>query len=150
MIKSWYHLFIALSFSLCVNMVSADEYLTYSEASFSDEVQFVLDSPDSSAKKSAPLSNQPAPILDTTSSHYFLSLSRKLVSTDKCADQGLKPEYFLLIAFLSPPLLDMATQAQRPPTTQEHWASHFNYSRSRLSGWKEANTLYSQGHIRPS
>ncbi|MDO6688080.1 MULTISPECIES: hypothetical protein [unclassified Agarivorans] len=150
MLRYWYQLFIALLFSLCVNMVSADEYLSHSEKWHDVETPLVLEEAVFTHPESAPLTDEHGPLLNSTSGHYFLSISRKLVSTDNCADQGVVPEYFLLIAFLSPPLLQLATQAQRPLATQLHWTSHTAQSRSRLSGWKEANTLYSQKHTRPS
>ncbi|WP_220718454.1 hypothetical protein [Agarivorans litoreus] len=97
-----------------------------------------------------PLSDEQEPYLNSLSAGYFLSSSRRVMSNDNRADQGAAPEYVLLIAFLTPPLLALATKAQRPPASQLHWTSHASSCSSRISCWKDANTLYSQKHSRPS
>ncbi|MGF1749908.1 MULTISPECIES: hypothetical protein [Vibrio] len=81
-------------------------------------------------------------------SPYFLSVSRRAISDTHCAEYGTSPDYLLLIAFLPPPLLEMATKPTTILSTQMHWTSRVSASPSRLSGWKDANTLYSHQHAR--
>ncbi|MCL9777295.1 hypothetical protein [Vibrio methylphosphonaticus] len=86
--------------------------------------------------------------LNDNISPFFLSVSRRIISDTNCSEYRADPEYLLLIAFLPPPLLEMATKPATILSTQMHWTSRVSASPSRLSGWKDANTLYSHQHAR--
>ncbi|MGF1722499.1 hypothetical protein L4D20_20940 [Vibrio kyushuensis] len=74
---------------------------------------------------------------------YFLSATRRILSADNCVGFDIEPEYFLLVAFSPPLLLEIAKQQVATPEKSLHWTSHIT-TKSRLSGWKESNTIYSQ------
>ncbi|WP_133126122.1 hypothetical protein [Vibrio sp. 10N.286.49.B3] len=80
---------------------------------------------------------------------YFLASTNRIISSDHCAGQGTEPDYHLLISFLSPYLLGIATSATDLPSPLFHWTSNIRLS-SRLSGWKESNLLYTHQHTRHS
>ncbi|WP_163132553.1 hypothetical protein [Agarivorans sp. Alg241-V36] len=151
MLKACCHFFIALIFSVCTYTVSAGEHLANDDSLSGVGISCLVQEPvssDACQAASQSLPDEPGPLLNTQSTQFFLSISRRVVSTDNCADQGIAPSYYLLVAFLPPPLLAMATQAQHPEPTQSHWTGHASSSPSRLSAWKEANTLYSHIHTR--
>ncbi|PFG58063.1 hypothetical protein ATG66_0593 [Vibrio sp. ES.051] len=90
------------------------------------------------------------------SDSYYLHIKRDLLALVSCrrtsASDGVlsssfKPNYFLLVAFLPPPLLALAWQT--PPLPLNGYES-FKSQRSlyRLSGRKEANLLYVFTHGR--
>ncbi len=93
--------------------------------------------------------NEEGSSLTNHSSHYFISIQRRITSIDRCATQGVEPTYHLLVAFNPPPLLELAMQPKRPVAQQLHWTNQLTAHSSRISGWKESNLLYSHIHGKP-
>ncbi|MGY5453360.1 hypothetical protein ACVFI8_20800 [Agarivorans sp. MS3-6] len=79
-------------------------------------------------------------------SSYFLNSLRRVESSDHCAAYGVSPDYFLLFALLPPLLFELAQLASPIQKTQFHWTANVSTTRSRISGWKEANTLYTHNN----
>ncbi|MCJ2376932.1 hypothetical protein LNL84_08800 [Vibrio sp. ZSDZ34] len=79
---------------------------------------------------------------------YFASLLRRVMSGDNCATLGVKPDYYLLIAFMPPQLLASALSTIELPESTLYWVNSNATSPSRLSGWKDSNALYAHDHAR--
>lgn len=84
------------------------------------------------------------------SESYYLHIKRELFglvscrrtsATDGVLSSDFTPDYFLLIAFSSPPLLELAKQASRLPL-DSYGGLMSQRSLYRLSGRKEANLMY--------
>lgn len=110
---------------------------------------FIQDELSNSADDLGTPENEEGSSLTNHSSHYFISIQRRITSIDRCATQGVEPVYHLLIAFNSPPLLELAMQPKRPEALHLHWTNQAGTNWSRLSGWKESNLLYAQIHGKP-
>lgn len=90
------------------------------------------------------------------SESYYLHIKRELFglvscrrtsATDGVLSSDFTPDYFLLIAFSSPPLLELAKQASRLPL-DSYGGLMSQRSLYRLSGRKEANLMYVFTHGR--
>ncbi|MDO6677590.1 hypothetical protein [Shewanella sp. 4_MG-2023] len=99
-----------------------------------------------SATMTSPATEQP--LVDNIDNFNFLNELRRVVSSDNRAGLGKIPNYYLLVAFMEPVLLDSASTAIATPKFVEHWTSKITRSTSRVSGWKDGNSLYSHYHIR--
>lgn len=87
---------------------------------------------------------------------YYLHIKRELLAlvscrrtsaTDGVLSSNFTPDYFLLVAFSSPPLLELAKQASRLPL-DGYGGLMSKRSLYRLSGRKEANLMYVFTHGR--
>lgn len=70
------------------------------------------------------------------------TLARRAIVDIAQPEQYNNPRYYLLVEFTPPQLLANATQIEPLCSQQQHWTSHISQQCSRLSGWKEANSLY--------
>lgn len=150
MLKRCYHLLITLLITVCAHTVIAGEHVTFDSATsdnhaitaltFSEENTNVIDSN----------TDDEGSVLNDNLGPYFLSTSRRIIEDGHGSAVNTAPDYFLLIAFLTPKLLDVAMEPSPLISPQSHWTSSARYASSRLSGWKEANTLYVQKHARQS
>ncbi|MCG9625584.1 hypothetical protein L1D34_12105 [Vibrio mediterranei] len=141
MVKHWYRLFLALMIAVCTHTVSADEYLTPNTSNLANTFITVDLSTTPSDDFNAPTDDSGS-ILNDYMGPLFLSSSRRVISDSWDADQKAAPDYHLLIAFLAPPLLALATRSTSLIPPQRHWTSRTQSAPSRVAGWKEANTLY--------
>ncbi|MGF1697031.1 hypothetical protein L4C54_15290 [Vibrio lamellibrachiae] len=164
MLKRSYQLFIMFYLSLCAQLVTAGVYtedknvnLNFNDSQVTANELHNAQSRDFFSER---LTSEPLTIevedsqddgftLFDTDIPHFLSATRRIVSDDNCVGHDIKPEYFLLVAFLPPALLDIAKASTVIPKPSFHWTSRVTSS-SRLSGWKESNLIYSQQHSRLS
>ncbi|MCK6264514.1 hypothetical protein KP803_14635 [Vibrio sp. ZSDE26] len=164
MLKRISHLFAMLTLLLCSNIVMAGAYtqinsidaaLSTNQISLNETSvnQYdVTQSIDERTEKSTPetdgFEDDGFTLFDNEIPH-FLSSTRRIVSDDNCVGHNVEPEYFLLVAFSPPPLLELAKSSIVIPNVAFHWTSQVSSS-SRLSGWKESNLIYSQRHSKHS
>lgn len=144
----------ALTVSLCSYMVIAQEYPTSGNRvlDLSQQQQmFILkadDQPCHYAQSNIITQEDERSISNDGNNTFILNALRRVISHDHRATLGVKPEYHLLVAFLPPPLLQLAVKAISVPDAISHWTSHASYPSSRLAGWKEGNILYTHNHSR--
>lgn len=131
---------------MCTHTVSAGEHPTFESSHVSHVVYQVLEGDTSGASTSLVEmhSNDNGTILDDDLRLYVLSTSRRTINGEIEGKVDFSPEYSLLVAFQVPQLLEIANQPQILTSPQLHWTSRAISPASRISGWKEANTLYSQ------
>ncbi|WP_241790496.1 hypothetical protein [Vibrio genomosp. F10] len=164
MLKRYYQLFILIALSLCSHIVTAQECMDFSgnqsavyvnlseNCEAGDQMNQESDTGNANAKAKTD-TNDPISLGDdgfTFNDHnepYATSFVRRIISADNCASNGIEPSYYLLVAFLSPVLLDIARSDVQLPDPSTHWTS-FTLASSRLSGWKETNALYTHQHSR--
>lgn len=150
MVKRWYYLFIALILAVCTHAVAASEYPSFNTNKVHSQAFLTLDLAAETSHVIDPASEEEGSVLNDNLGPYFLSASRRIINDGHGTALNAAPDYFLLIAFLTPPLLELATQSSALIPPQHHWTSKNRYASSRLSGWKEANTLYTHKHTRHS
>ncbi|MFA0087128.1 hypothetical protein [Vibrio sp. 10N.261.51.F12] len=146
--KRFYQLFIAIIITMCTHFVSADEYVTFEPSSLESSISFALEENSVLDEFSDSMTDEDGSVLNDSAGPLFLSVSRRAITDATQSVQGLIPDYYLLIAFLPPPLLKIATTATSMTSPQLHWTSRISSAPSRLSGWKDANTLYTHQHAR--
>ena len=78
----------------------------------------------------------------------FFNESRRVVSHDNRAGIGERPKYSLLIAFFEPMIFNRYIAPISTPKFVHHWTSQLSSAVSRVSGWKDGNSLYSHNHQR--
>ncbi|MDR9825118.1 hypothetical protein RCJ22_05820 [Vibrio sp. FNV 38] len=143
MLKRWYQLLVVLVLAVFSHTVTADEYLSLSESTNSVplHIELVEALPvehiaDEGASEEGSATN------DYLGSPYY-SLPRRAFSDNQDLTVHLSPNYYLLIAFLPPSLLEISKQDIAIASPLLHWTSRVSTSLSRLSGWKDGNALYS-------
>ena len=94
----------------------------------------------------APQTEQP--LVEQIDNFNFVNDARRLVSCDNRAGLGRIPNYYLLVAFMEPVFLHSITTTVHTPKFVDHWTSQISRSISRVSGWKDGNSLYSHHHTR--
>lgn len=107
-------------------------------------VLLALDSGDSPV--ATPQTEQP--LIERIDNFNFVNDARRVVSSDNRAGLGRIPNYYLLVAFMEPVFLHSFTTTVNTPKFVEHWTSQISSSISRVSGWKDGNSLYSHHHTR--
>ncbi|WP_158638107.1 hypothetical protein [Shewanella donghaensis] len=107
-------------------------------------VLLALDGGDSAI--AAPQTEQP--LVEQIDNFNFVNDARRVVSSDNRAGVGRTPNYFLLVAFMEPVFLHSFTTSVDTPKFVDHWTSQISSSISRVSGWKDGNSLYSHHHTR--
>ncbi|MGF1701317.1 hypothetical protein L4D09_13545 [Photobacterium makurazakiensis] len=154
MIKHFYTVVVLFVLSFGVNTAIAQEQVTF------NKVGYLLTTNDCEpCMVNGQLQGEPLDIIALTqeddrsvnnemSDGYILNALRRIMSSDQYASVGISPNYDLVMAFLPPPLLEIALTSDSLPKTQSHWTSRVSVSLSRLSGWKDGNTLYSHNHPR--
>ncbi|MCL9776094.1 hypothetical protein [Vibrio methylphosphonaticus] len=146
MVKSWYRLFIVLVLAVCSYTAGAYEYLSPKQISQSSDIHQMLDITHAysfDAEEDIAGSDSDSAKNDYSELSYY-SLPRRAFSDNQDSKRDLLPEYHLLIVFLKPSLLEVSKQNLLLTSPQLHWTSRASSSRSRVSGWKDTNTLYSQ------
>ncbi|MCL1046192.1 hypothetical protein L2737_12755 [Shewanella electrodiphila] len=124
--------------------------LSYLQTSLSDGQDFIsmLVSTDLRHKNLTPEKEQP--LISQLASVDFFNDVRRVVSSDNRAGTGVKPNYFLQIAFFEPVIFNRFITPIDKPKFTYHWTSKLSSTVSRLSGWKDGNSLYSHHHLRYS
>ncbi|WP_299695265.1 hypothetical protein [uncultured Vibrio sp.] len=74
--------------------------------------------------------------------------SRRGLGNSSGGERTFEGTYHLLVAFLAPPLLKLASQDAPLPSYDLLWMNRPQPRSSRISGWKDGNLLYS--HKDPS
>ncbi len=98
--------------------------------------------------QSNPKAKESPPVFDEIAKQNMLFEHRRFVSADHRAGNGKEPEFFLLIAFAEPQLNKLASSPVLRPHFSQHWTSQSASGVSRLSGWKDTNSLYTHLHRR--
>ncbi|WP_299571984.1 hypothetical protein [uncultured Shewanella sp.] len=88
------------------------------------------------------------PLIGELTNINFFNEVRRVVSSDNRAGVGARPNYFLQIAFFEPIIFNRYIAPIEKPKFTTHWTSQLSSAVSRLSGWKDGNSLYSHHHIR--
>ncbi|KPZ71806.1 MULTISPECIES: hypothetical protein [unclassified Shewanella] len=88
------------------------------------------------------------PLISDIERFDFLNDFRRVVSHDNRAGIGEKPNYSLLIAFFEPMIFNRYIAPISTPKFVNHWTSQLSSAISRVSGWKDGNSLYSHNHQR--
>ncbi len=80
---------------------------------------------------------------DEYSANYCTTPRRGICHIDG-TERDFTASYHLLVAFAAPPLLLLATLVFALIPAYLHWSGQVSSSKSRISSWKDGNTLYSQ------
>lgn len=157
--KRIYQLFVMFALSLCSSIVTAGvhaQFDSFDATSHLSQTQATSHHDDNSGDKNDDNAVVDVEGLDEDGNTLFngdappaFSSIRRIASEGKFEGRNFEPNYFLLVAFLAPPLLERAMTSTEIPNASIHWTSHIASS-SRLSGWKESNLIYSQLHSRHS
>ncbi|WP_264876356.1 hypothetical protein [Vibrio agarivorans] len=143
MLKRCISFIVVALFAVCMHTVVAQPHANFGSdindlntiASISTEVY--------ETSTVTPDSNNGSAFNDDIATQYCTT-PRRVFADYQNTERSFAPNYHLLVAFLAPPLLEMATRTRTLVPSQQHWTAHIATSSSRISGWKESNALYSQ------
>ncbi len=120
----------------------------FSKASVSEGQDYIQALLKSQPQKKQASPEQEQPLISELASVNFFNEVRRVVSSDNRAGVGAKPNYFLQIAFFEPAIFNRFIPPVEKPKFASHWTSQLSSTVSRLSGWKDGNSLYTHNHIR--